>query len=179
MQTIPNIISIAKISQYLAANAIAKAGLFGGGKDRLLPQKLYNIRKSVSFFYDLDPDDDNLVKTANYLYALCAPYLLEAQVILGLGNAGVVAGGGGTSTSVQSPIRITSDNFDSATEWAGQNDVNVPIVSSYTLQVFWNDVQRFLTPNVEWVRTATGFEILVDGFNATTNDYVLYVYISV
>jgi len=49
MYTIEEIIEIAKISQYLSANDIAQKGLFGGGVDNELPNKLYNIRKSVEW----------------------------------------------------------------------------------------------------------------------------------
>ena len=49
MYTVQEIIDIAKISQYLSANDIAQKGLFGGGVDNELPNKLYNIRKSVEW----------------------------------------------------------------------------------------------------------------------------------
>jgi hypothetical protein len=49
MYDISEIINIAKISEYLCANDIAKKGLFGGGVDLQLPNKIFNIRKSVEF----------------------------------------------------------------------------------------------------------------------------------
>jgi len=49
MNTIEDIIKIAKISQYLSQNDIENKGLYGGGTDFLLPRKLYNIRKSVEW----------------------------------------------------------------------------------------------------------------------------------
>lgn len=47
-------INIAKISQYLALNAISKGGLNGGGQDVRLPRKIYLVRKNVEWLYDLD-----------------------------------------------------------------------------------------------------------------------------
>ena len=76
MYTIIQKINIAKISQYLCLNDIDKKGLFGGGVDLQLPNKIYNIRKSVEWLYNLSPTDASLVSTSDYLYALCAPYNL-------------------------------------------------------------------------------------------------------
>ena len=52
MNTIADIIQIAKISEYLCANDIDKKGLYGGGVDLLLPDKIYNIRKSIEWAYN-------------------------------------------------------------------------------------------------------------------------------
>ena len=49
MNTPEDIIKVAKISQYLIQDDIQKKGLYGGGIDLLLPQKIYNIRKSVEW----------------------------------------------------------------------------------------------------------------------------------
>lgn len=90
MPTISEIINIAKVSQYLAANAYANGGLFGGGRDRLWARKLFNIRKDVEWLYDLDPTEETLISTANYLYALCAPFNGEAAIIAATGTGGVI-----------------------------------------------------------------------------------------
>lgn len=55
MYSVLDIINIAKISQYLCENDIDKRGLFGGGVDLLLPNKIYNIRKSVEWMYINSP----------------------------------------------------------------------------------------------------------------------------
>lgn len=49
MNTVEDIIKIAKVSQYLSQNDIENKGLYGGGTDFLLPRKLYNIRKSIEW----------------------------------------------------------------------------------------------------------------------------------
>lgn len=51
MNTIEDIIKIAKVSQYLIQNDIIDKGLYGGGTDLLLPRKIYNIRKSLEWAY--------------------------------------------------------------------------------------------------------------------------------
>ena len=45
--TVPNIIIIAKGSQYLIQNKFQKNGLFGGGLDTRHARKLYLIRKNT------------------------------------------------------------------------------------------------------------------------------------
>lgn len=54
LRTVPNIIDIAKKSQYLAVLDIYGGKVYGGGVDRLLPQKIYTARKSVEWMQDLD-----------------------------------------------------------------------------------------------------------------------------
>ena len=57
MPTTQEIINIAKVSQYLCENDIAKKGLSGGGIDLQLPSKIYNIRKNVEWLNGLDSND--------------------------------------------------------------------------------------------------------------------------
>jgi len=58
-------IEIAKVSQYLCANDIDKKALFGGGIDLQLPNKIYNIRKSVEWLYDITPASAETQATAS------------------------------------------------------------------------------------------------------------------
>lgn len=90
MPTITDTISIAKISQYLAQIDILDKGVLGLNVDRLLPRKIYCIRKDVEMLYDLDPTNDTLVATSKYLFSLCAPYSGRAQLILANGQGGLI-----------------------------------------------------------------------------------------
>lgn len=119
-----------------------------------------------------------LEANANYLYALCGAYSLDAARILNYNTGGgsVVIGGGG---QIISPIKITSSDFANATDWDGENIYGINIQPYYTLQVYADSMnQRFLNENTEWVRTSTGVKILLDGFDATIYDYTIYIYIS-
>ena len=91
MPTVSEIISIAKVSEYLAAVDIYKSGINFGGNDVGLPRKLYCIRKNVEKVFDLDPTDDTLTKTANYLFSLCNRYAFKAQTILNIASGGTIA----------------------------------------------------------------------------------------
>lgn len=95
MLTTLQIINVAKISQYLAIRDITVKGLFGGGVDLSLPNKIYNLRKSIEYWYDLDPSDTSLVTTGRYLMAICGIYGQIAQGITG--GSGTVAAISGTT----------------------------------------------------------------------------------
>jgi hypothetical protein len=121
--------------------------------------------------------DPSIISTSNYLYALCAPYSLKASYIINNFTNGSTSPTSAL-TSIVSPLRITQNDFATATQWDGQNSVNQVIYSSYKLQVFANFIARYLTEGTEWVRTSNGINILLDGFDANTNDYEFYIDIS-
>jgi hypothetical protein len=54
MNLVPDVINIAKKSQYLSGFDIHKGGLFGGGIDKNLPQLIYTVRKSVERTQELN-----------------------------------------------------------------------------------------------------------------------------
>lgn len=84
--TIPDIINIAKISQYLSALDVQKGATFGQRLVPETPQILYNERKAVEWLFNLNPNASSLIETSNYLYSLCRGYNLQAQQISGTGG---------------------------------------------------------------------------------------------
>ncbi len=90
MPSISEILDIARISQYLSYIEILRSKTYNGSVDKQLPRKLYCVRKSVEWMYDLDPTDETLIGTANYLYALCAPYNGQASIIAASGSGGII-----------------------------------------------------------------------------------------
>jgi|GEM_PF-1928319 len=175
MATVANILTLANISSYLCVDDLEiKRWLKGGDRtQKNLPQLIYMVRKNVQWQYDQDPAESTLQQSANYLYSLCNKYVFEATQISGLGGGGTVISPT-TSIGIASPLRITSTDFASATAW---NDSR--IVSTWNLQVFWNDTQRFLDPATEWTRTSTGITIDIPGFDSTTSTYTFYIFISI
>ena len=101
MPTTASIVSIYPVAQYLATIDIYKRGLYGGGVDLQLPEKIRNIGMSVERVYNDDPTDTTLTTTANYLYALMGKYGMQAQAVTGI--AGSVAG---IISNVQSPLPL-------------------------------------------------------------------------
>jgi hypothetical protein len=73
-------------------------------------------------------------------------------------------------------IPITSDNF--ASDGITYNDSSL-IGKSF--EVFFNDINRFIyneVGNQEWdYSSGGGFHILLPGFDATLNNYHLYIFI--
>jgi hypothetical protein len=126
---------------------------------------------------DASSADPSLVGTSNYLLALCAPYSLKAAYIINNVTSGVMVTPSGFATII-TPIRVTELDFVDATHWDGQNSVNQVVLSNYRLQVFGNFIARYLLQGTEWVRTPNGIEIIMPGFDATTNQYEFYIDIS-
>ncbi len=178
MPTVTEILSLAPGASYLAANQVQKSVLFNNQArlNPLLPQQIYALYFVLKKIYDNDPIYDGLVPTANYLWEIMGRYGIAAQ--------GLTGGGGSVtpvtpSVPIKSPIKITGTDFVSATEWEGANSDSISILPSYTLQVFYNDIQRFLDEGSEWNRTSTGVEITLAGFDAITfPTVILYIYIS-
>lgn len=122
-------------------------------------------------------EQPSLTGTANYLYALCSPYSLQASYIANNPNTGVIVNPTPV-VALKSPIRITSSNFADATHWDGNNNDGQIILPTYTLQVFGNFIARYLEQGTEWQRTANGIVVLLDGFDASVNNYEFYISIS-
>ena len=81
MPSIATIVSIYPVAQYLATIDIQKRGLYGGGADLQLPEKIRNIGLSVERVYNDNPTDTTLTSTANYLFALMGKYGVQAMRI--------------------------------------------------------------------------------------------------
>jgi hypothetical protein len=126
---------------------------------------------------DASSGEPSLIDTSNYLYALCSPYNLKAAYIINTNLPTVVVTPSGVS-GIITPIRVIETDFVNATDWAGQNSVNQAILPNYRLQVFANFVARYLLQGTEWQRTSSGIQILMPGFDATTNQYEFYIDIS-
>jgi hypothetical protein len=177
MATTPSaeqVIEIASLSQMLAANEFEKLGLLGGGLDKRHARMLYVERKSLEWMYGLSSSEETLIKVSNYVYALCGMFGLKAQYLINTGTAGVITpviAAAGFSFDYLIPVGAA--DFDSATTYDDPRIVGKSIV------VFWNNIPRYLVAG-EWDYTATGIEILIDGFDATAPEYAdaqFYIYI--
>ncbi len=100
--TIPDIVTRAKISQYLAVNAITKGGLNGGGIPSYLPELILEVRKNVEWMYAKDPSDPALVGIGNYLYAITGKFGLQASYLVNTG--GSIAGVGVGTGAFRAPL---------------------------------------------------------------------------
>jgi hypothetical protein len=96
--------------------------------------------------------------------------LLDPSTIV-VGNDTLhIAGSGGSGSSFSGRM-LTSTNFSTAV------NCPLPALNGDSLQIFWNDLGRYLVEGTEWQNLAGGgFKILVPGFDATANSYSLTVY---
>lgn len=161
--TIPDIIIRAKISQYLSACSIRRDGLAGGGTPAYLPNLIKQVREDVEDIYNLDPTNDYLVGVANYLYALCGGFGLQASYLINSGR------------SVQSSTTTTYYSYPITTSYTATSDgetaVTIPLpTGSVVWQVFKSIYQ--LVPSQYSYSNPT--LTLLGGLELAT-DEVLYV----
>jgi hypothetical protein len=185
MYTPQAILDIARVSQYMVANDQQRRGLLSGGTDPRWSRMLYVEKGSLEWILGLSPSHATVEKTAYYVYALCGKWALLAQAAMRA--AGVVPGGGTTSDgSVINPETGSAVAFDfeylipiKGTDFATATTYNDTRIVGHSLQVFWNEVNRYLEWGSEIGYTDTGIEILIDGFDAATthSDATFKIYI--
>lgn len=146
--TVAEIIEIAQISQFMAANDIAKSGLHtGGGAYLRLPRHLYLVRKNVERKYDLDPTNDTLTATSNYLLALCGKYRFAAQSVTGSGGTiAPITPGGATINDLDFIVSASSyiATGESAVTFDGTN--GMPDLRGYNVDFARNGTTQYTTP---------------------------------
>lgn len=150
---ISDIITWAKISQYLGRFYLAQNNLFRGGDiDPNYPQLIRMERRGLEFMYNFNPNDPNIDAVANYVYGL-TKYIAQAKVIAGQGGSGgIVIPGTGTSATIEainlefemgttvSPVTVNGVSVTLPT--AGSNSITLPLanIMSGSLQVFKDSV---------------------------------------
>jgi hypothetical protein len=96
-----------KISSFLAASDFAKQRLLKGSAfNTYLPQLLSVVTDLVEWKNDLDPDDETLVDTANYLYQLCGRYIPKAKQLIGNMGQGTIVNPANGVVSILAPIYL-------------------------------------------------------------------------
>lgn len=91
MITASEVIPIAKIAQYLAADdqqnqTLLKSRFLRGN----LSRDIYITRKSIEWLNAVNPSSSNLAQQVNYLYWKCMPYVGQARYILNQGGGGQI-----------------------------------------------------------------------------------------
>lgn len=160
-----DVLSIAKISEYLWNDAIDKENAFFGGTiDPRRPIQLYMEWKALN--YGIDQNITNSTQTlqgvANYVYALCGSKVALATQILNAGGSGgsVIPGGGGYGVREYSKFATegtASVNFPDAINTKllyasrGGIDVGTIITSGVPIgnQVLWTSSTGTLTVSTD------------------------------
>jgi hypothetical protein len=179
MPTVARILSLANVSQYLAANRVDKGGLFGAPPlDKQLSIKIYLVRRILQKVYDYDPNYTGVREVADYLYELIQKFAFKSAAIVDNNTGGQIAPptpGSGTqpndldfevtSGSIMADGETTLSipqfigyNVDFARGGIMQNTTSLGDGSSY---YSWNNVTGIFTI---FPAAATGelFRIMVD-----------------
>lgn len=169
MPTNAIILATAPAACVLAGNAISEgSSLFGKRIDPLLDQKIYATYFIIKKIYDNDPNYAGMDVACQYLWELMGQYGVRGRAYTGGG--GMVAP---STTQSSFPIYVTSSDFTDATNYDN------PALLGQSIMIFMNEINRYLYPpqhsTPEFEMTGTGVNILLDGFDAQTNDYNLVI----
>lgn len=164
MYTVSDILEQARVAEYLAQVQLNSDNLFSGTLDKRLPKMIYTERLSVQWAYNRNPNDSSLTATVNYLIWIMGRFRLMAIGIISGGS------GGGIITPIQPPIvnekyliPISGADFATATAY------NNPYIVGKNLQIFYNDINRYLEAG-EFTITSTGIIINLPDFDATSTN---------
>jgi len=105
-------------------------------------------------------------------YAVSAFHDLRLNaILLQIVDLADAAGGGSGNGSVV--VELRSANFSNAT------DCPLTTLAGKNLAIFWNDIPKYLDKEAgEWSDLpGGGFKVNISGFDATTNNYLLYAYV--
>ncbi len=167
------VIQYGEASLYLATNDLLKGRMYSPLINPKIAKVIALELAALKWAYTQSSTYTGITEVSNYVYDLLYKNNIARNIVNG--------GGGGTPVTpitpagdcTGGPIHITSANFEADgvtvidTEW-----------NNKVLQIFWNDIPRFIYDPAEWTYVVGGgFRILIDGFDANTNDYNLYVFV--
>ena len=164
--TIPQITLRAEISEYLAVLSIKKSGLYGGGTPSHLPSLIYQVRKSVSRVYDLDPTNEYLIGNANYLFALCGGFGIRASYLIN---------SGGSIASVSGDVlygRPYSGTYTAVADGEYVLDLNIP--ANAVVYVAQKSIQTLQPSDWSWVSPNL---VLLNGITLSESEPLNYEYV--
>jgi len=163
--TIPQILLRAEISQYLAQISIIKGGVYGGGTPAYLPSLIYQVRKSVNRVYTLDPTNSNLVKTANYLEAICGAFGVRASYLI---NSGGSIPATSNTTFFGAPV---SGTYVATAD--GQSVINLGLPSGAIVWWVQKSIQTLAPTDWSWVYPDIS---LLNGISLSNEETLNYSY---
>lgn len=126
-------------------------------------------RAAVSWLYNISNNDPSLILTGGYMYSHCK-FNARAQYIMNNGSGGSVSPVNPVSNVF--PIYITSSDFES--DGISYNNNNL---IGQSIMIFVNEYsqQWFIAGPTTFAYTSVGIQILLPGFDASTNDYSIVI----
>lgn len=132
-----NIIARAKLSQIISNLGKNNGMLYTMGQPNNLTRLLYCVRKDIERIYELDPSEESLTATTNYLQSLCVAYGLPVREIQG--------GGGGIAHIVSGIILPSPYDFEvtgSSFIIAGQSQKTINAFIGYNITFDRNNIPQ-------------------------------------
>lgn len=133
--TTSEILEIADVCEYLAADSQSQGMLFRGSYERTgLSRLIYIVKNGLQWLFDYNPSSSSLLGQANYLFSLCQPFVGRALQILGSGGSGTIVN---PATGIVSTIVAFDLEFIVGTTSSPQviNGVNVTLPTNGTNQI--------------------------------------------
>ena len=155
--TVPQIIDIAKISQFLSLNDVQKGSLFSPRVAPVTPEVLYLERSAVEWMYNLDPGNSSIPQTSAYLYSLCRGYNLQAQQIAG--TAGSISPVNPTQIPDPYDFEVSASSFIAD----GQSTVTISAFVGFNILFVRNGIPQYTVNTGQsyysWVKSTGVFTI--------------------
>lgn len=161
---------IAKASEYLSGNDIAKGSLFGQRLNPKLNQIIYAERMSLTWMLGQNSSFPTLQDVANYVLWLCGKWWLQANYIINQGGGGQPVTPITPSPLVGSTlnwIEVTKSMFANGTDYVDER------LKGKDLSIDGNWLgEKIETKGIQWeYLNDGGVRILIDGFNAKSDDF--------
>lgn len=163
-----DIITWAKGSQAMARlRERKKLAMQGLSPSEDLDMKLYCARKSLEWQVAQNPSDSLVYELADYVYALCFPYVLEVMQIVSDGGAVIEpTTPTGLTGSTLNFIELRKRDFSNATDYVDDrlNGKDLSVIGSWL-------GSRLINEGTEWeFINGNTFRILIDGFDSSAFD---------
>lgn len=167
------VIQYGEVSLYLATNDLLKGRLFTPLINPKIAKVISLELAALKWAYTQSTTYPGITDVSNYVYDLLYKNGIARNI--------VNSGGGGTPITPITPagdctgglIHITSADFQPDGVTVVNTDWNNKV-----LQIFWNDIPRFIYDPAEWTYVVGGgFTILIPDFDASTTDYNFYVFV--
>lgn len=160
--TIPQILEVGKIAQYLAVNRNAKTSVVNYGKlpQNNLPLTIKIVREDVEYMYNNNPTEVSLLSNANYLFSLCGEYAVEAEYIMGINNGGsaLTPLPSGSLANIQFTIGVGDAPANGSNQY-----VNAALSLNTTYSIYDSGRAGFLVQGVDFSYNILGGFTLLGG----------------
>ena len=167
---ISDILTWAKISEYLGRKYLAQNNIFQGGDiDPNYPILIMMERLGLEFMLNFNPSEENIDAVANYVYSI-TKYKAQAKVIAGQGGTGgIVIPGTGTSATIEAINLEFEMGVTPSPKVVNGVNVTLPSAGSDTITI---PLENIINTSLQVVRDGT----VIPSSVSTLSQYCSIVY---